>query len=240
MKKIKLLLILLFLVIGCNQHISSQNKRDLEDMDLYLLIGQSNMAGRGKIENKNVGVEGIYSLTKDNEWIIATDPLHFDKKEAGVGPGLSFAKAIKEKNPDRKIGLIPCAVGGTSISKWFPRFFDSATNTYPYDNTIERLKIALKSGYLKGILWHQGESDSDEDKYKDYENRFDTLLYNLSKDMGISLDTIPVIIGELGGFLITKQKQVSVGGNKQSITSDCREAFKYILCEYRRLDGQRR
>ncbi|WP_185153898.1 sialate O-acetylesterase [Dysgonomonas sp. 520] len=176
---------------------------ECDSLDIFLLIGQSNMSGRGDI----VCVEsfpGIYALTKENKWQIAKDPLHFDKSYTGVGPGITFAKELKKEFPEYCIGLVPCAVGGTSISKWMPGAYDESTRTYPYDDMVKRLKTALKSGKLRGILWHQGEGDYMGGNYKQYEARFDTLLYNISRDIDINMNDVPIIIGEIGRFLETE------------------------------------
>ncbi len=212
--KIRLKLIAILCVVTCiissalktdyNVLYFAQQIKNDDLMDVYLLVGQSNMAGRG-IVTDSTSECGILSLNKNDEWVAARDPLHFDKSEAGVGPGLSFAREIKQLSQKRCIGLVPCAVGGTSISKWKPDAYDKATNTHPYNDMINRLKIALKSGTLKGILWHQGESDSQNGNYKLYEVRFDSLLNNISKEIGININDIPVIVGEVGRFFILKQ-----------------------------------
>ncbi|SEO17619.1 protein of unknown function [bacterium A37T11] len=173
---------------------------------LFLLIGQSNMAGRGALDTTAQPVNThIFKFSKENKWVPATDPLHFDKPGAGVGPGLAFAQEISKEDPDDEIGLIPCAVGGTSISKWQKEAYDTVTKTHPYEDAIQRVRLALKDGTLKGILWHQGEGDSGKDRYLQYEARFDSLYNNLKKDLGLNIDTIPFIVGELGPFYISKQ-----------------------------------
>jgi hypothetical protein len=127
---------------------------------LYLLIGQSNMAGRGKVDGESKKAHPrVVMLTKDLKWEPATDPLHFDKSAAGVGPGLAFGKQMAEANPQVRIGLVPCAVGGTSIKAWVPGAEDKTTKTHPYDDMLKRMQEAQKTGVLKGIIWHQGEAD---------------------------------------------------------------------------------
>jgi len=127
---------------------------------LYLLIGQSNMAGRGLVDAESAQTHPqVLMLTKALEWKPATDPLHFDKPVAGVGPGFTFGKVMAEQNPKVRIGLVPCAVGGTSIKVWLPGAEDPATKTHPYDDMLVRITEAQKSGVLKGIIWNQGESD---------------------------------------------------------------------------------
>ncbi|MDF7809513.1 sialate O-acetylesterase [Pontiellaceae bacterium B12219] len=129
-------------------------------MDLYLLIGQSNMAGRGPVEEQDQEIHPrVLTLNKQNEWVPAVDPIHFDKKGAGVGPGRSFGLEMAKHDPSVTIGLIPCAVGGTSISYWVPGAEHAKTKTYPYDDMLVRVRAAQERGTLKGIIWHQGESD---------------------------------------------------------------------------------
>ena len=90
------------------------------DMDLYLLIGQSNMAGRGVLTDSNrVSADGIFKLDAAGEWQVAEEPIHFDKPTiAGAGLAASFARAMADRRTGVPIGLIPCAVGGTSINRW--------------------------------------------------------------------------------------------------------------------------
>lgn len=88
-------------------------------LDLLLLAGQSNMAGRGTLESQDgKPAPRTWTFTKTLEWAPAADPLHFDKPVAGVGPGRTFGMLIAGMRPDAQIGLIPCAVGGTSIERW--------------------------------------------------------------------------------------------------------------------------
>jgi hypothetical protein len=165
---------------------------------LYMLAGQSNMAGRGIVDSLSHPADPrILMLDKDGQWISAADPLHFDKKEAGVGPGLAFAQQMLKGNPDKniRIGLMPCAVGGTSITKWQPGAVDEKTKTHPYDDAIARVKTAMKSGKLKGILWHQGESNV---KDADYNERLTELIGRFRT--AFKIPDLPVVVGELGYF----------------------------------------
>lgn len=128
---------------------------------IYILMGQSNMAGRGEITKKyeKRGHERLLMLDKNNQWVQAKHPLHFDKpKVAGVGPGLSFGIAMAKKaRPGVRTGLVPCAVGGTSIDRWQPGAFDKVTGTYPWNDALLRIREAMKYGKIKGVLWHQGD-----------------------------------------------------------------------------------
>jgi hypothetical protein len=161
-------------------------------MRLFLLIGQSNMAGRGKIEPQDeITNPRIWMLTKDLNWTLAKDPLHFDKPIAGVGLASEFARVLVKSDPSINVGLIPSAFGGTSLDQWNPR------GTL-YKDAVTRTKEALKKGTLAGILWHQGESDRSAAKVETYPARLSAMFAQLRKDL--DAPNVPIIIGELGRF----------------------------------------
>lgn len=207
MRAQKILIFLIpVIILACSAAKDTVEKEPDSKVHLYLLAGQSNMAGRGYIDSQSkIPDPRILVLTKNNEWLPATDPLHFDKKEAGVGPGISFAQAMLkiEANSNVKIGLIPCAVGGTSIDAWQPGAYDQATGTHPYDDAIKRLNAAQGAGIVKGIIWHQGESDSSPDKRKTYINKLAGLVERLRTEL--KQPNLPFIAGELGYFSESKR-----------------------------------
>src|SRR5687767_3710722 len=89
-----------------------------ENIWVFIMAGQSNMAGRGIIEPEDtVPDKRILSVNKDGQVIIAKEPLHFYEPErTGLDCGLSFAKTLIKKIPDSiSILIIPAAVGGSSI-----------------------------------------------------------------------------------------------------------------------------
>ncbi len=74
-----------------------------------------------------------------------------------LGSGYSFAEMLAQ-NIDNEIGLVVNARGGTSIEEWQKGY--AGDNDYElYENTLERIKSAANDGVIKGIIWHQGESD---------------------------------------------------------------------------------
>lgn len=170
-----------------------------ERLHLYLLIGQSNMAGRGAMDAAAKQAHPrVLKFTKEATWAPATDPLHFDKPIAGVGLGSSFARAMAEANPDATIGLIPCAVGGTPLSRW-------VKGGDLYAQALERAKLALKDGTLKGILWHQGEADSGSQQLAaSYGARLAQMVKDLRADLGAG--DVPFVAGKLGEFLKREDK----------------------------------
>ena len=171
-----------------------------EHFHLFLLIGQSNMAGRGSVADEDRTVDPrVLMLNKDNQWAPAVDPIHFDKPAvAGVGLGRTFGLEVAQVNPGISVGLIPCAVGGSPISVWEPGKYDSATKTHPYDDAMRRVRIALKSGTLKGILWHQGESDSNPKSAPVYEEKLHELIARLREEL--NAPNVPFLAGQLGQF----------------------------------------
>jgi peptidoglycan/xylan/chitin deacetylase (PgdA/CDA1 family) len=181
--------------IGWNAY--GQTMNPSKTLDVYLLIGQSNMAGRGAIDSKSqVASDAILMLDKTNNWVLAKDPVHFDKPSAGVGPAISFAQTMLQGNKNSQIGLVPCAWGGSPIKVWKPgaKYFEN----FPYDEAVARAKIAMQKGVLKGILWHQGESDNDPKKAEAYLEKLKALVGNLRRDL--NAPNLPFVAGEIGYF----------------------------------------
>jgi hypothetical protein len=194
------ILVWLALVASTTQFTLGADKPELPSKDkfhLFLLVGQSNMAGRGNVEAEDkIPHPRVLMLNKAGEWVPAVDPLHFDKSVAGTGLGKTFGTLIAEANSDITVGLIPCAVGGSPIDSWKPGVFYQPTNSHPWDDALKRAKLALEKGTLKGILWHQGESDSNAKDAPSYGGK----LQNLVKAFRAELGDVPFLVGQLGQF----------------------------------------
>ncbi|MDO9547497.1 MAG: sialate O-acetylesterase [Candidatus Marinimicrobia bacterium] len=157
----------------------------------FLLIGQSNMAGRGELSAVEPIEDSRILMFRDNNWIPAVEPLHQDRPEAGIGLAMSFAALLLDHHPEITIGLIPCAVGATSISEWMP-------GTELYQKTIGIAHRATDA--LQGILWHQGEYDAnDRNRVAVYAERLTFLVESIRSDF--NSPHIPFITGELGSFI---------------------------------------
>jgi hypothetical protein len=164
-----------------------------ENVHVYLLLGQSNMAGRGTVGKEDATSHPrVFALGKDDRWAAAVEPLHFDKPGAGVGPGLAFGKAMADADPKARIALVPCAAGGSPIEAWRPGARHEQTKSHPWDDALRRAKLALEKGVLKGILWHQGESNKPEGHLE----KVVELVARLRKELG----DVPFVCGELGRF----------------------------------------
>ncbi len=179
---------------------AKEAKRPRRDkFHLFLLTGQSNMAGRGVVdENDRKPVARVLVLNKEGQWAPAADPLHWDKKTAGVGLGRTFGIELAKADPTITIGLVPCAAGGSPIATWEPGGYHDQTKSHPYDDTIARARRALADGTLRGILWHQGESDSNAEMAPQYEQKLHALITRLRKDL--AAPAVPFIAGQMGRF----------------------------------------
>ncbi len=197
---------------------------------IFVMAGQSNMAGRGFVEPQDtVPDTRVFSLDANNQWILAKEPLHYYEPDlTGLDCGLSFGKKLASYLPDSiSIGLIPCAVGGTSLEQWAG---DSAFRGVKLKSNLkEKIRIAEIDGTVKAILWHQGENNASRGGVNGYKSG----LYSLFQDFRTIAgnDSLPIIMGELGSFLKKNEfygyqdtinsilKQVSLGDSYIKLVS---------------------
>mgnify|MGYP002713094055 CR=1 FL=1 len=166
---------------------------------VFILAGQSNMAGRGVVEPQDtITSKAIYTLNKDLQLELAKEPLHFyESKLKGVGPGFAFAKELEKHIPESvEIVLVPCALGGSSINQWLGDSLHRGVHLY--SNFKTRLDTAKKLGSVKAILWLQGESDANTRDLPMYEMKLRDLFQRFRKDAGN--ETMPILAGELGTY----------------------------------------
>lgn len=158
----------------------------------FLLIGQSNMAGRGFVnEAAEVDLSRI-RLLRNGLWMGAFRPFSADRGFAGVSLAESFAERYAAEH-DTEVGIIACADGGTRLEQWMP-------GQPLYDNAVNNAKLAMRSSKLAGILWHQGESDMADTLWPVYKERFTAFLHALRSDL--NAPEVPFLIGGLGDFLV--------------------------------------
>lgn len=171
-----------------------------ESFHLYLLVGQSNMAGRGAVTpDDKIPSPRVLMLDQTGAWVPAVDPMHFDKPAAvGVGLGRTFGLRVAAATPGATIGLIPCAVGGSPIDAWRPGVFYEPTKSHPWDDALRRARLALRHGTLKGILWHQGESDAKPELAAAYAAKLHDLIARLRRELDAA--DVPFIAGQMGRF----------------------------------------
>ena len=164
-----------------------------ENLHVYLLIGQSNMAGRAPFsENEATVIPRCFLLNGKDSWEPAKNPLNIYstiRKGAGMqklNPGYSFSLEMLKKHKDISLGLVVNAKGGTKIEQW-------KKDTRFYKEAVRRTQEAQKSGTLKGILWHQGESNSGNPD--GYLEKLKDLITSLRKDLGAP--DLPFIAGQV-------------------------------------------
>lgn len=167
---------------------------------IVLLTGQSNMAGRGKVEAQDKQPHPrVLMQNREGDWVPAVDPIHYDKKEAGVGLGRTFGILLAESDPTVTVGLVPTACGGSGIEYWVPGKYWEQTKSNPYDDFLTRSRRALRDGTLAAILWHQGESDSGKKERADvYEQKLTALVARMRADL--DAPAAPFIVGQLSQF----------------------------------------
>ena len=172
-------------------------------MKLYLMIGQSNMAGRGEFGEVPEIRDSRLKMMRNGRFQPMTEPIVFDRVmvrggkllDSGVHSGVNLAASFAlrcAEHFDEEIGLIPCADGGTSLKDW-------EVGGLLYDHAVMMTKLAMRSGELAGILWHQGEAESGSmERASTYAERFGIIIEQLQKDLGVQ---VPLVLGELGEYL---------------------------------------
>ena len=174
-------------------------------LDLFLLMGQSNMKGRGAMPEEPKRDPRIVMMhLKDDQWHLARHPLHLtgDAKtfqghdNAGVGPGLAFAETLAAANPKAAIGLVPCAVGGSSIKL-------GQKGAKLYDEALRRAKLALQTtapvkARIRGVIWLQGEANANPQELPQHAERLRAMVEALRADLALpELPFIACTIGEM-------------------------------------------
>lgn len=159
-----------------------------------LMLGQSNMAGRGDMGQVKPIRNPLCYMLRMGRWQPMCEPVNPDRGifegrfRSGISLAASFA-AEYAKHFGCPVGLIPCADGGTEISQWMP-------GELLYDHAVMQTRLALRTSQLKAILWHQGESDCLSDEaVAAYRHKFLHIITSLRKDLGA--ENVPVILGEL-------------------------------------------
>lgn len=173
---------------------------DKDEVWVFLMAGQSNMAGRAIVEARDtIPNERILSISKNGELIVAKEPLHFyEPGMAGLDCGLSFGKTLIKHIPHNiSLLILPTAVGGSSINQWI---YDSTFRKVSlFSNFREKVKFGQQYGTIKGILWHQGENDaSTPENIQQHQGRLKTLFQQFRNETGNP--SLPILMGELGSF----------------------------------------
>lgn len=175
-------------------------------MDSVLMIGQSNMAGRGDIADVAPIRNPRCFMLRNGRWQPMREPINPDRPifegryRSGVSLGASFADSYA-RHFERNVGMIPCADGGTAMAEWMP-------GSLLYDHAVLQTKLAQRTSELKAVIWHQGESDShDPQLVETYAQRFLTMIGQLRREVG----EVPVILGQLHPGIVAQVPAAQVG-----------------------------
>lgn len=179
------------------QDLDAIANQNLDNLDIYLVIGQSNMAGRAAIRKEDsASIAHCYLFTGDSSapWVIASNPLNLystvrkNIHMQRLSPAYAFAKMMVAAGPDRDIGMVVNAKGGTKIVQWLP-------GTELYEAAILQTHKALNYGKLKGVIWHQGEGDCHPLRVGMYLGRLEVLINAIREEFNDP--NIPFVAGQL-------------------------------------------
>jgi len=195
-----------------------QEKKPDPNFHIYLCFGQSNMeAGarpeeqdRGEVDPRFQMLAAVdmprFNRTKGN-WYVATPPLN--RQENNMGPVDWFGRNMIANLPkDIRVGVINVSVAGAGIELWDPENWEEYLNTReqwmknivrqydgsPYKRLVEMAKIAQQDGVIKGILLHQGESNSSDTNWP---SRVKRIYDHLMTDLNLNPQDVPLLAGEL-------------------------------------------
>ena len=171
--------------------------------DIYLCIGQSNMAGRAQVTGTTAlqPMEGVWLLNDKDEFEVAQNPLNrysTIRKDISM-QRLSIAYMFSKKMHElagQKVGLVCNARGETSIKQWQK----GAPQGY-YEEAVRRTREAMKYGTLRGIIWHQGEWDCTHD-LTEYQQLLKQFISDLRQDL--ANPDLPVVYGQISQWNWTK------------------------------------
>ena len=182
----------------------------------FLLIGQSNMAGRGfkdeveKIRNPHIKV------LRNGRWQNMYVPVNPDRPFSGICLAESFADAYaKEHGVD--VGLIPCADGGTSLDQW-------QIGGLLFSNALYQAELASRTSMIAGVLWHQGETDCQDHLYSLYEEKCSVILDAFREKL--DLYDVPFLVGGLGDYLVNRDEDPYLGRNYQHVNDALKSMAK--------------
>ncbi|MEA5141659.1 sialate O-acetylesterase [Arcicella rigui] len=211
MKKLYFLLIINLLATSFKSF--SQDK----NFYIFLSFGQSNMEGNAKFEPQDtVNVDSRFQVLeavdcpnlgrKKGNWYTAIPPLC--RCRTGLTPVDYFGRAMLANLPANvRIGVINVAVGGCKIELFdkdnyesyvatTPNWLKNMVKEYdgnPYGRLVEMAKLAQKDGVIKGILLHQGESNTNDTLWT---KKVKVVYDNLLKDLHLKAKKVPLIAGE--------------------------------------------
>jgi hypothetical protein len=189
---------------------------------IYICFGQSNMEGNAQWEAQDVGnvderFQMLATCNFDNpkrtlgNWYKAECPIV--SPVGKLGPTDYFGRTMVQELPDKKIGVIAVAMGGSPIemfdkdlyaekikekeqgggTPWWAQLANNYYGGNPYGRIIEMAKKAQQVGVIKGILLHQGESNNGDEKWPGMVKK---IYKDMLHDLGLKASEVPIFVGE--------------------------------------------
>lgn len=213
MKKRKLALVLFFNLLFVHLSALAQDK----NFYIFLCFGQSNMEGNAKIESQDtVNVNPRFQVMeavdcpnlnrKMGQWYTAIPPLC--RCRTGLTPADYFGRELVANLPEKvRVGVINVAVGGckielfdkdnyqsytTNVPGWMKNFINEYGGN-PYARLVEMAKLAQRDGVIKGVLLHQGESNTGDTLWT---KKVKVVYDNLMNDLNLKPKKVPLLAGE--------------------------------------------
>ncbi len=209
--KIKLIAFVGFLLFCMNAFSQDPN------FYIFLCFGQSNMEGHARFEPQDTTVNSRFQVMEAincpnlgremGHWYPAVPPLC--RCHTGLTPADYFGRTMVANLPKNiKVGVIDVAVGGCKIELFDKNNYESYVKTAPdwmlnmikeydgnpYARLVEMARIAQKDGVIKGILLHQGESNTGD---QEWPLKIKGVYDNLIKDLNLNPDSVPLLAGEV-------------------------------------------
>jgi hypothetical protein len=211
---IKPLFIVVALAMGVQTHAQTPDPK----FYIFLCFGQSNAEGfPGLEEQDKAGIDPRFQMLaavdfpemnrKAGNWYPAVPPLC--RPHNGIGPADYFGRTLVANLPnDVRVGVINVAVGGCKIELFdkdqyhtyaatAPDWMKGMIEAYgrnPYRRLVDLAKLAQKDGVIKGILLHQGESNTGD---KQWPSKVKLVYDNLCKDLNLGAAQVPLLAGEV-------------------------------------------
>lgn len=184
---------------------------------IYICFGQSNMEGNAQWEQQDIGVDPRFQMLATcnftspqrtlGNWYTAECPIV--SPVGKLGPSDYFGRTMVKELPDKKIGVIAVAMGGSPIemfdkdlykqkyqdnyNEWWAQIARNYYGENPYGRIIDMAKKAQKVGVIKGILLHQGESNNGDEKWPGMVKK---IYKDMLKDLGLKSVDVPIFVGE--------------------------------------------
>lgn len=184
---------------------------------IFLCFGQSNMEGNAKFEPQDTTVDSRFRVLEAvdcpnlnrtrGQWYTAQPPLC--RCRTGLTPVDYFGRKMIANLPkDVKVGVINISVGGCKIELFDKDHYESYVSTAPgwlknmvaeyggnpYGRLVEMARLAQKEGVIKGILLHQGESNTNDSTWP---GKVKLVYDNLVKDLQLDAASVPLLAGEV-------------------------------------------